>query len=110
MVYKKKGRETMQFGNVHKHVKAGYLHINKTKIRYWIFKLGFLSLTTTFLFSVYQFVSAFCHPTNSVTLYIDVIGDKYFELLFICVFYPMATYAFFVVVRNVLPKIKEGLL
>jgi len=99
----------MQFGNVHKHVNAG-LQINKTKIRYWIFKLGFISLIVTFLFSVYQFVSAFCHPTNSVTLYIDVIGDKYFELLFICVFYPMAAYAFFVVVWNVLPKIKEGLL
>ena len=99
----------MQFGNVHKHVNAG-LQINKTKIRYCFFKLGFATLIATFLFTVYMFVSAFFSPTNTATIYIDVIGDKYFELLFICVFYPMATYTFFVIKDNVLPKIKEGLL
>ena len=99
----------MQFENVHKYVNAG-LQINKTKLRYHVFKLGYVFVCGSTFLMMFTFLTAFLSPNKTIVIDINMMGEMHLELLLIFVCIPITIYIMWESKYKILPKIKEGLL
>jgi len=83
---------------------------NKTKIsiKYNLLKAGFIYVFAMAILMTITFIIAFIHPSNTVLININVLGEMYLEFILVSFAIPLIIASMIITKKNVLPKMKEG--
>jgi len=84
------------------------MKIDRIKLRYHIFKLGFIFLIATAFLMIHTFLFAYFSPGKTITIGINWMAEAHLELFIIFVFLPMVIFIFWETKKNILPKIRSG--
>ena len=86
------------------------LNFIKSRSRYILYIIGFSFLFSSTILMLLTFFAAYTHPSKTVTIGINWLGESYLELFFILSVIPILCYLAFDIRKVILPRVKAGLL